>query len=44
MDLVWFSENVAVTFAISLNNVAKMVVVIEKQRLLWRSRMYLDEY
>jgi len=44
MDFVWFSENLAVTFAISLNNVTKMVVVIEKQRLLWRSRMYLDEY
>jgi hypothetical protein len=43
MDFVWFSEHADVTFAIDLNNVTKMVVVIEKQRLLWR-RMYLDEY
>jgi hypothetical protein len=34
MDFVRFSENIAVTFVVSLNNVTKMVVVIEKQRLL----------
>ena len=48
MDFVhlWISydsQKTDATFVISLNNVTKMVVVLEKQRLLWR-RMYLDEY